>query len=114
MEVIPFQMSILNGKTMKFTPVKIEKNDDRHLKIDWSDKQSANYDVVELRRACSCAGCIDELTGEQKLKPEHVSETVRPVQVRSLGRYALIIDWTDGHTSSIFSWDRLRKLADMV
>ncbi len=36
------------------------------------------------------------------------------VKVRSLGRYALAIDWTDGHNSSIYSWERLQSLADMV
>jgi len=97
-----------------FTPTLIEKQDNQHLKIIWSDAQEHSYPVVELRRACGCAHCIDELTGEQILKPEQVAETVRPVKVRNMGRYAIAVDWTDGHSSTIFSWKRLRELAGLA
>ena len=96
---------------MNFTPTSIEKNGEKHLRITWSDDRTFDYNVVELRRACGCAHCVDELTGEQILKPEDVAETVRPVKVRSMGRYALSVIWSDGHSSSIYSWDKLRKLA---
>jgi len=96
---------------LKFSPLVIEKKDERHLTIKWSDAQTFHYQVAELRRACGCAHCVDELTGRQILKPEQVPDSVRPIKVRSMGRYALVIDWNDGHSSSIFSWARLRKLA---
>jgi DUF971 family protein len=93
-------------------PTKIDKHNDATLAIEWSDGKQTEHNVVELRRSCLCAHCVDELTREQLLKPEDVSETVRPIKVRSLGRYALTISWTDGHGSSIYSWDKLRELAD--
>lgn len=96
---------------MKYTPIQIEKKDQQHLRIVWNDDQAYDYPVVELRRACGCAHCIDEMTGAQILKPEQVPDSVRPVKVRSMGRYALSINWSDGHSSTIFSWDKLRKLA---
>lgn len=99
---------------MSITPTSVNKKDDKTLSISWSNRQDTHYDVVDLRRACTCAHCIDEITGEQRLKPEHVSDTVRPVHIRSLGRYAISVDWTDGHTSSIYSWERLKKLADLA
>ena len=95
---------------MKYTPTQIEKKDEKHLHIVWNDGQSYDYNVVELRRACPCAQCVDEMTGIQILKPEDVPETVRPVKVRTMGRYALSINWTDGHSSSIYSWNKLRRL----
>lgn len=94
------------------TPTLIEKHDERTLHIEWSDGINTDFNVVELRRACQCAHCVDEMTRAQLLKPEDVSESVRPIKVKSLGRYALTMNWTDGHNSSIFSWQKLRELAD--
>jgi ATP-binding protein involved in chromosome partitioning len=93
-------------------PINITKADETTLTIAWSDDLVTNHNVVELRRACLCAHCVDEMTREQILKPEDVSETVRPIKVKTLGRYALTISWTDGHGASIYSWDKLRELAD--
>jgi ATP-binding protein involved in chromosome partitioning len=98
---------------MNAQPQSIEKKDARTLNIVWSDGQATPYDVVALRRACVCAHCVDEMTRAQILKPEQVSESVRPVKVRNLGRYALVVDWTDGHSSSIYSWPYLRKIAQL-
>jgi ATP-binding protein involved in chromosome partitioning len=93
-------------------PKEINKENETTLAIGWSDDKVTRHNVVELRRACLCAHCVDEMTREQILKPEDVSETVRPVKVKNLGRYALTISWTDGHGASIYSWDKLRELAD--
>lgn len=92
-------------------PTSVEKGTERNLSITWSDGEKADLDVVELRRACVCAHCVDEHTRQQILKPEDVAETVRPVRVRNLGRYALMIDWTDGHSSSIYSWASLSRMS---
>jgi len=35
----------------------------------------------ELRAKCKCAGCIDEFTGQQLLRPEKVPQDVHPVRV---------------------------------
>jgi ATP-binding protein involved in chromosome partitioning len=99
---------------MKFLPRSVVKKNARNLEIQWSDGEASTLDVVQLRRACVCAHCVDELTREAILKPEEVAETVRPVKVRNLGRYALVVDWTDGHSSSIYSWDLLRELGGLA
>ncbi|GAB0496640.1 hypothetical protein MMPV_007953 [Pyropia vietnamensis] len=58
-----------------------------------------------LRRQCRCAKCIDEWTGEQVLRPEEVSESIKPVEMAPVGNYALQVSWTDGH-QSIFPYAR--------
>lgn len=58
-----------------------------------------------LRRQCRCAKCIDEWTGDQVLRPEDVSETIKPVEMAPVGNYALQVSWTDGH-QSIFPYAR--------
>ena len=85
--------------------------DDRTLAILWTDKVEQHYDVVDLRRKCPCAACVDERTGKRTLAPENVADTVRPKLLKSVGRYALTIQFTDGHETGIYTFDYLRKLA---
>ena len=89
----------------------IEKADDRTLAIEWNDNRKNLYDVVELRRRCPCAMCVDEWTHEQRLKPENIPDTVRPVQIDSVGRYAMAIKFSDGHGSGIYTFKMVRELA---
>ena len=51
----------------------IAQIDARTLGILWTDGKSDAFDVVELRRKCPCAVCIDEWTRVPKLKPEDVA-----------------------------------------
>jgi DUF971 family protein len=85
---------------------------DRQLGIFWTDGRRDIYDVVALRRACPCANCIDEWTGEKRLKPESVPDSLRPVKIESVGSYAMQIWFTDGHSTGIFTFPLLRKLAE--
>jgi len=94
------------------TPSRIAQRDARHLEIAWADGAVGVLEVRELRLACACAVCVDEWTGEERLEPASVPEDVRPQNIRSVGRYALQIDWSDGHTSGIYPFERLRALMD--
>jgi len=87
------------------------KTVNKKLIIDWKDGTISDISLVELRRSCRCAYCVDELTGEPLLKPEQVAEDIKIEQFQPLGHYALSIFWSDGHTSSIYPWDFLKKIA---
>ena len=101
----------MNGKPV---PVEIKQSGVRELRIAWSDGQVNDFDVVELRRSCRCANCVNELTGAQILHPTEVGEDVRPQTIRQVGNYAFQVNWTDGHTSGIFTFDYLRQLAEVT
>ncbi|MBN2340069.1 MAG: P-loop NTPase [Deltaproteobacteria bacterium] len=62
---------------------------------------------ADLRRRCSCANCKDEFTGKPILKPESVKDDIEPVSIRPMGNYAVAIEWSDGHTSSIYPYDKI-------
>lgn len=81
------------------------------LGVQWTDGVRNVLSVRKLRVNCPCAVCVDEFSGERKLKPEDVPSDVRLVQVTSVGRYALGLVFSDGHDSGIFRFDRLRRLA---
>ena len=89
----------------------IEKKDERTIHIVWTDAKESDIDVVDLRRRCPCAHCIDEFTRKQVLKPEDIPETVRPVSIQSVGRYAIAVHFSDGHKTGIYTFTMLRSLA---
>jgi ATP-binding protein involved in chromosome partitioning len=91
-------------------PTEIRQAGARQLAITWSDGIASEYDVRALRLACACAQCVDEWTGAQTLDPATVPEDVQPLRIAPVGRYAIRIDWSDGHTAGIYSFRRLREI----
>jgi ATP-binding protein involved in chromosome partitioning len=93
-------------------PTQIQQHDDRTLSIEWADGVKSLLDVRALRLACGCANCVDEWSGEALLAADSVPPDVAPVGIQSVGRYAIQIEWSDGHNTGIYPFERLRKLAD--
>lgn len=93
-------------------PTEIRQAGPRTLEIEWSDGLTTRYGVRELRLQCPCAACRDELTGERLLDPATVPQDVAPRSLVSVGNYALKIAWSDGHDTGIYTWERLRELAE--
>lgn len=93
-------------------PTRIAQHDPRTLAIDWGDGAASRIDVRALRLACGCAHCVDEWSGDPLLDPESVPADVAPRGLQSVGRYAIQVDWSDGHDTGIYPFDRLRSLAD--
>lgn len=89
----------------------IDQLDSRTLKILWSNDIEQTFDVVDLRRRCPCAVCVDEWTHQPKLRPEDVPDTVRPLRIDSVGRYALNIRFSDQHSTGIYTFQSLFEMA---
>jgi DUF971 family protein len=89
----------------------IAQTGERTLNVVWSDGRVQDIDVVSLRRACPCATCVDEWTKEKTLDPQSVAESTRPVEIESVGRYAMKASFSDGHKTGIYTFDMLRKLS---
>lgn len=81
------------------------------LRITWHDGRVSDFRYPDLRRACHCAGCVDELTGHPILDPNTVPEDIKPLDIKPVGTYAVKITWSDGHDTGIFAFDRLHRLA---
>jgi DUF971 family protein len=82
------------------------------LELTWPD---ARVDVVpyrRLREECPCAVCVDEITGERVLDVTTIAADIRPAAIAFVGNYALRIDWSDGHNTGLYAWDKLRRIAD--
>jgi DUF971 family protein len=92
-------------------PVKIRRWAGGFFGVDWSDGNRTILPYRWLRGQCPCAGCVDEWTGKRTVAEADVPFDVEPVKVSSVGRYALRIEWNDGHDSGLFSHDYLRELS---
>ena len=91
-------------------PTSLRQTSPTDLEIAWNDGHVSRYPVVYLRRSCRCASCVDEWTGAPILRPDQVAEDVKPVRIDPVGRYAIHIAWSDGHTTGIYSFDHLRAI----
>ncbi len=98
------------SESLSTTPQAIRQKSVDLLAILWADGHESTYDVHSLRLACACAQCIDEWTGEARLAVERVPEDVHPLRIRPVGRYAIQIDWSDGHNTGIYPFQRLRNM----
>lgn len=99
---------------MKTTPVlirNIAQKDNHRFTIEWSDGKQYDYRLSELQAQCPCAACVDEETGQRRVKAAPVNSDVRAVKLSSVGRYALRIQFTAGCSNGIYNFDFLRKLA---
>lgn len=95
---------------MDLFPTDIRQADDAVLAITWNDGRESQFRVFDLRAACPCANCVDELSGNRLLDPRSLDPEVKPVDIVSVGNYAIKISWSDGHDTGIYSWDRLRRM----
>lgn len=93
-------------------PREIKQEDDFTLRITWADERTCRYKSVELRRACPCAQCVNEWTGERVLRPESIAEEIEIKDLSLVGRYAVNFRWSDGHETGIYSFRYLRELCD--
>lgn len=91
-------------------PRQIIEESDRAISIIWSNGVENKYNAAQLRRACPCAGCVNEWTGEKTLKDSAVADDLTFLNISVVGRYALSFNFSDKHETGIFSFEYLRKL----
>ena len=89
-------------------PVEIGRANQHDLKIIWYDGHISIYPARALRLACPCAGCVDEMTGVVRVIATSVPHDVHPLKIDLIGRYAISIQWSDGHQTGIYAFEYLR------
>ena len=94
------------------TPIGLRRLNARTLSLLWADGRRDEFDVRDLRLACHCALCIEEMSGRKLLDPGRIGLDVSPRVITSIGNYAIGVDWSDGHNSGIYSFDYLRTLGE--
>ena len=91
-------------------PVTISR-EDAGVRIEWDRSGHETFlGARDLRLACPCAGCKEEMTGRPLLNPETVPGDVRPVAVALVGAYGIRVTWSDGHATGIYTYELLRSM----
>ena len=91
-------------------PERIETFPNGEVGIVWEDGREDVHSARDLRIACPCAGCVDEMTGRRTLDPGRVPTTFRALGWEEVGHYAVHFRWSDAHGSGIYSYELLRRL----
>jgi len=112
--------------------VKVHVSTGAGVDITWADEHVSHFDFAYLREQCPCAMCNDErqkkeagLEKEAQLKSQNPGAPAIPVSspllpmfkpkltaqaAHAVGNYALQIDFNDGHSTGIYSFDYLRTV----
>lgn len=84
-----------------------------HVEILFEDGMRARFGLAALRLACPCADC-----NAKRLRDQSVQASVErgePITIRDAelsGAWGLSVDWSDGHSTGIYAWERLRTWVD--
>jgi len=100
-------------------PVRLEKTGSRELCIEWNDGVTQLISFRKLRDGCQCATCMDKRMKEQKNEnrgglPVLSAAEARPLDIEKMlpvGNYAYNIQFSDGHSTGIFTFELLRQLS---
>ena len=93
-------------------PREIKHADDFTVNIVWADDRRCSYRAADLRRACPCAQCVNEWTGEKMLSDDSIPDDIHFSHISIVGRYALNFHFSDGHETGIYSFAMLRRLGE--
>ncbi|MFP7674891.1 P-loop NTPase [Marivita sp. S0852] len=85
-------------------------HDGSALILRWMDGSEQRLADRDLRLACQCAQCRDEMSGARLLDAGNVPLDLRLTRVWSVGNYALGMAFSDGHDTGIYTFKSLRGL----
>jgi DUF971 family protein len=94
-------------------PEAIDVTERGDLRILWRGAPEVTVPAVRLRDLCPCAGCVEEGTGKKLLDPATIPADLRPLRIDAVGNYAVQIQWSDGHSTGIYSWRSLREASGL-
>ena len=100
---------------MTTEPEHIAISKSKGIKIDWKDGHTSEYTLQYLRDKCPCAAC----TGAHGTPPRQAAgaspfqmyaPALKILGVEPVGNYAIRINWSDGHSTGIYSWEHFREI----
>jgi DUF971 family protein len=84
---------------------------DAQILMQFDTGEEFKVSPIDLRFECPCATCVDEITGKRTLKRESLSLSVKPLKIEPVGRYGIVVKWSDGHNTGMYHFDRLYQIA---
>jgi len=94
------------------SPVRIKVIDKKKLYIKWEDDSESIIALEKMRRLCPCATCLTEREKQSKTYIPILNENqVQIAKINQVGSYAVSVIWKDGHSTGIYEYAFLKKLA---
>jgi DUF971 family protein len=90
-------------------PEAIDVTSAGELRFVWPGGVEATVPPARLRDLCPCASCVEEGTGKKILDAASIPADIRPLELHAVGNYAVQIQWSDGHSTGIYTWQILRE-----
>ena len=112
-ELLAAQVSIQNYSESEVTgcrPLDVKPSSPTELTIAWDDGHVSTYLFRHLREECPCAMCVDEWTHEKRLDPASVPDDIHSLNISPVGNYGIRFNWSDGHNTGLYKFDRLREM----
>lgn len=81
----------------------------RELKAEFDDGSSGAVDFVRLRENSPSAEVQGHGSGPKPVQPP-VPADIMVERAEPVGRYAVRIIFSDGHSSGLYTWDLLKRL----
>ena len=107
---------------MQIDPEHIAISKSKGIRIDWKDGHHSILPLGLLRDECPCATCTGA-HGTEPQKTDYAKQeaapaspfqmfkpTLKMLDVEAVGNYAIKINWSDGHSTGMYSWEVLRKM----
>src|SRR2546425_7460340 len=89
----------------------------QELAIKWDDGSESYVKLEKLRRHCPCAGCKGEpdILGNVYKNPVQplAASAFQLVRLSMVGGYAVQPFWADGHGTGLYTFEYLRRLAEL-
>ncbi len=116
----PAPASLMSPMT---TPTRLDLKRNERLEVQWQDGVLGIYPIALLRAMCPCAKCKDDRkaappasnpAGKKRTSltvlPGDHSKPLSVLSAEMVGNYAIKLDWSDGHSSGIYSFQYLREI----
>lgn len=105
----------------RVTPLELQIDRAKGLRIRWSDGVESSYPLNYLRRHCPCATCRSARQTPVStalspgislpILPPGIERATQLSDASLVGRYAINIIWGDGHDTGIYDFRYLRQIA---
>ena len=108
--MIPIRRGSFGSGFLMLIPADIRTVGETELFLTWSDGKRQLYPFEALRFQCPCAGCVDEMTGERRIRLDQIKAGIHVLDWKQVGNYALQFRWSDGHQTGIYSYEYLYSM----
>lgn len=91
----------------------VEVDRQSHVEVLFEDGVRARFELGPLRMACPCADCNAKRIRGQSVQPGvERGDAITISDAKLSGAWGLSLDWSDGHSTGIYAWEKLRDWVD--